>query len=130
MGYLLDADFIVQALAGRSDAPGILNRLAPEGVATTWVTVGEVYEGAFGSPDPQLRLAAFREFLRPLLVLGVDDPIMERFAEIRTLLRRQGQLISDFDIVLGATALWYDFTVLTYNLRHLRRIPNLKLYEF
>ena len=130
MAYLLDADFIIQALAGRPEARETLHRLAPEGVATAWVTVGEVYEGAFRSSDPQLHLEAFRDFLRPLLILGLDDPIMERFAEIRTLLRRRGQLISDFDIVLGAIALSFDLTVLTYNLRHLGRIPNLKLHQF
>ncbi len=53
---------------------------------------------------------------------------MEKFAEIRALLRRRGELISDFDILLGATALHHDLTVLTYNKRHFERIPDLKLY--
>ncbi len=54
---------------------------------------------------------------------------MERFAEIRSLLRRQGEIISDFDILLGATALHYNLTVLTFNVRHLQRIPDLSLYQ-
>ena len=53
---------------------------------------------------------------------------MEKFAEIRALLRRKGELISDFDMLLGATALHHDLTVLTYNTRHFKRIPDLKLY--
>ncbi len=54
---------------------------------------------------------------------------MERFAETRAFLRRRGELISDFDILLGATALHHDLTVLTFNVRHLQRIPDLKLYQ-
>ena len=54
---------------------------------------------------------------------------MERFAEIRALLRRRGEIISDFDIIIGATALHYDLTVLTFNLRHLQRIPELRVYQ-
>jgi len=54
---------------------------------------------------------------------------MERFAEIRAYLRRGGELISDFDILIGATAVFYDLTVLTYNMRHFKRIPDLKLYQ-
>jgi tRNA(fMet)-specific endonuclease VapC len=54
---------------------------------------------------------------------------MERFAGIRADLRRRGQIISDFDILLAATALHYDLTVLSRNIRHFNRIPDLKLYQ-
>jgi tRNA(fMet)-specific endonuclease VapC len=53
---------------------------------------------------------------------------MEQFAEVRAYLRRRGELISDFDILLGATALHDDLTLLTYNTRHFKRIPHLKIY--
>jgi tRNA(fMet)-specific endonuclease VapC len=65
----------------------------------------------------------------PFRVLALSDPIVERFAETRAFLRRRGELISDFDILLGATALHHDLTVLTFNVRHLQRIPDLKLYQ-
>jgi predicted nucleic acid-binding protein len=53
---------------------------------------------------------------------------MERFAKIRSLLRRQGKLIADFDLLLGTTALHHDLTVFTYNVRDVTRIPELRLY--
>ena len=65
----------------------------------------------------------------PYRMIGLDELIAERFAEIRSLLRRQGQLISDFDILLAATALARDLTVLTYNSRHFERIPDLRIYR-
>jgi predicted nucleic acid-binding protein len=128
MPYLLDADWVINALAGRQRAVDTLRQLAPEGIAISWVTVGEVYEGAFGFPDPAARLTSFRRFLQPFRILDLNDPIMERFAGIRSLLRRRGEIIPDFDILIGATALHYDLTVLTDNVRHLRRIPGLKHY--
>jgi predicted nucleic acid-binding protein len=54
--------------------------------------------------------------------------IMERFADIRSLLRRRGERISDFDSLIGATALHHDLTLLSYDTRHFKRIPDLKLY--
>jgi predicted nucleic acid-binding protein len=129
MSYLLDADWAIEALAGRRNTDQILAALLSDGVAISWVTVGEIYEGAFGFSDPQAHLATFREFLHQLRVLGLNDPIVERFAEIRSTLRRQGQIISDLDILLAATALHHDLTVLTRNIRHFSRIPNLKLYS-
>jgi predicted nucleic acid-binding protein len=41
----------------------------------------------------------------------------------------RGELIPDFDPLIGATALVHDLTVLTFNLRHFQRIPELKLYQ-
>lgn len=128
MGYILDADWVVNALAKRRSAHTILNRLAPSGLAISWVTVGEIYEGAFGFSNPEPHLAAFRQFLHPLSILGLDDPTMERFAEIRSSLRRRGELIPDFDILLAATALRHDLVVLSFNIEHFERVPEVRLY--
>lgn len=129
MKYLLDADWAIQALLGKPYAVSTLEKLAPEGIAISWITVGELYEGAFGFANPQQHLASFREFIRPLHTYGVNDAVMERFATIRSFLRRRGQIIPDFDILLAATALEYQLTVLTFNHKHLSKIPDLRLYK-
>jgi tRNA(fMet)-specific endonuclease VapC len=51
--------------------------------------------------------------------------VIERAAIIYTDLYRRGQLISDADILIGATALANDCRLITNNERHLRRIPGL-----
>ncbi len=93
------------------------------------MTVGELYEGAFGSPDPEAELSIIRRFLQSFSILDLNDPIMERFATLRALLRRRGELIPDLDLLVGATAVHYDLTLLTSNVRHFRRIPDLRLYS-
>lgn len=129
MPYLLDADWVINALAGRRRAADILEQLTSGGVGISWITVGEIYEQAFRSSNPSAYIESFNHFLLPFRILGVNGPIMERFAELRALLRRQGALIPDFDILLAATALHYNLTVLTFNIRHLSRIPDLHLYQ-
>jgi tRNA(fMet)-specific endonuclease VapC len=129
MPYLLDSDWIINALAGRRGAVEVLGNLAVEGIAVSLISVGEVYEGAFGSPNPAAHLDAFRRFLRPHRVLGLNDPIMERFAQVRYMLRRRGEMIPDLDLLLGATALHYNLTLLTFNVRHMARIPGLRLHS-
>jgi tRNA(fMet)-specific endonuclease VapC len=62
-------------------------------------------------------------------LLTLDDPIMESFAELRAFLRRRGLLIPDFDLLIGATALHYDLTLLTFNCRHFERMPGVRLYQ-
>jgi tRNA(fMet)-specific endonuclease VapC len=128
MEYILDADWVINALAGKRGASPILRELRSSGIALSMVTIGELYEGAFGAPDPHRRLVEFREFFSIFTVLPLTDPIMERFGRLRHQLRAQGNLIPDFDLLIAATALELDLTVLTFNVRHFDRIPGLRLY--
>jgi predicted nucleic acid-binding protein len=38
-------------------------------------------------------------------------------------------MVADLDLLIAATALAYDLTLLTFNRRHFQRIPNLRLYS-
>jgi tRNA(fMet)-specific endonuclease VapC len=128
MTYIVDADWVINALTGYRNAAPVLTRLAPQGIAVSAVTVAEIYEGVFKSSNPAEHLRLYRGLLQPFRRLPVIDAIAERFAEIRAFLRRRGQTISDFDTLLAATALEHDLTVLTYNLDDFKRIPDLRLY--
>lgn len=127
MVYLLDTSWIIQLLAGHNETVTFHKSPYPD-MMVSYITVGEIYDVAFAYANPQAHLSSFRQFLAPFTLLTLNDPIMERFADIRSLLRRRGELISDFDILIGATALHHDLTLLTYNTRHFKRIPDLKLY--
>lgn len=129
MPYLLDTDWIIQALTNHPHTVVTLNRLAHFGIAISLISIGEVYEGAFRSSNPQEHLKSFRQFATPFHILNLNDDIMEQLAEIRAFLRRHGKLIPDFDILLGATSLHYDLTLLTYNVQHFDRIPDLRIYR-
>ncbi len=127
--YLLDTDWIIQAMGNRQPAVQTLRRLAGSRIFVSYITFGEIYEGSFDSVNPDAHLVIFRQFLSAYHILTLSDPIMERFAELRASLRRRGQLISDFDLLIGATALHYGLTLLTFNRRDFARIPDLKLYQ-
>ena len=129
MRYLVDSDWLIDAATGRPRAQHLLSSLSPEGLAVSIVAVAEVYEGAFGAPDPQYALSVLREFLTDFAVLPITDSIAERFAWLRAELRRQGRLIPDMDLLIAATALEEDLTFVTRNVRHFERIAGLRLYR-
>jgi predicted nucleic acid-binding protein len=55
---------------------------------------------------------------------------MERFGMIRGALPRQiRQQIGDMDLLIAATALEHDLTLLTRNIRDFSQIPDLRLYQ-
>ncbi len=127
--YLLDSDWIIQALSNRQPAARLLQRLEGSAIFVSYISVGEIYEGAFVTANPQAHLTSFRQFLSSYRILTLTDPIMERFAELRSYLRRRGQRIPDFDLLIAATALHYNLTLLTFNRRDFERIPDLVVYH-
>jgi len=80
MPYILDADWIIHSLAGQSRAVTTLRQLLTERLAVSLVTVGEIYEVAFNSVNPEAHLASFRRFLAPIRIVNRNEGIIERFA--------------------------------------------------
>lgn len=129
MKYLIDTDWVIEYLKGREPVTQTLSGLAHDGLAISILTYGEVYEGIYFGRKPQDNEQAFQSFLRGVNIVPLTQAIMRQYANIRGTLRKQGLLIGDIDILIAATALEYDLTLLTSNTRHYVRIPNLKLYQ-
>jgi tRNA(fMet)-specific endonuclease VapC len=128
--YLLDTDWIVDVLNGQEKAIKTVLELASSGLAISIITYGELYEGAAFARDPEPALSGLRNFLKGKAILPLTQPIMERFAHIRGSLPRQiRQQIGDLDILIAATCLAYNLTLLTRNIKDFQQIPNLKLYQ-
>jgi tRNA(fMet)-specific endonuclease VapC len=129
MPYLLDTDWAIQAFGGREPATATLRRFARLGVAVSRITFAELYHGAHMSINPQASTVEIRDFLSPYQQVEISDRIKERFGEIRAELQRRGELIGDFDILIAATAIEHDLTLLTFNRRHYERVPGLRMYQ-
>lgn len=127
--YLIDTDYVVDWLKGQQPARALLEVLAPDGLAISIITYGEVYEGIYYGTKPQEYTHGFQQFLRGANVLPLTRRIMQRFARVRGELRRTGLIIGDPDILIVATALYHELVVVTRNIRHFERIPGLTLYQ-
>jgi tRNA(fMet)-specific endonuclease VapC len=129
VSYLVDTDWIIDSIASIGTARTTLERLSPNGLAVSIITLGELYEGAYASDNPENRLATFQQFLNGFVVLGLTDAIMHTFAKTRAQLRRSGNIIPDMDLLIASTARTFDLTLLTRNIRHFERVPDLKIYQ-
>ncbi len=52
-------------------------------------------------------------------------PVFEVFAEQKTRLRKLGTPISDFDLLIGCTALFHNFVLSSRNIKEMMRIEGL-----
>lgn len=68
--------------------------------------------------------------LRPFRKLPLDEPLARKAAEFRRPLRLRGELIGDFDILIAATAVTADMILVTDNLEHFRRLPEVNVVSY
>ena len=126
MIYLLDADWIISFLNGRSEAVEAVSQLADEGIVVSIITWGEIYEGLLAVSEPERRLAQFEEFTFNVDLIAPDIVVARYYAQTRAQLRSQGLLIPDNDLWIAATALAFDLTLVSRD-DHFTRIPGLRL---
>ena len=62
-------------------------------------------------------------------VLGIDEEVTRIFGRERGRLRRLGRTVGDLDLLIAATALRYDLTLLSNNRRHFELIENLQIFS-
>ena len=61
-----------------------------------------------------------------ILSLPISDSL-ELYGDNRYLLEKQGLRIDDFDLLIGTTAIVNNLVVVTENIKHLGRIPQVQV---
>jgi tRNA(fMet)-specific endonuclease VapC len=124
---LVDTDWIIHWLNGHPAIGRRLEEVRPQGVALSVVSLAELYEGIYHSHAPDRNERDLRNFLTGLTLLGVDQETCQVFGRERGRLRAARTMIADLDLLIGATALRHELTVLTNNRRHFGLIQGLRI---
>jgi tRNA(fMet)-specific endonuclease VapC len=127
MTFLLDTDTCVFWLRGRPAVHARLAAAGPEALSISSITLAELHYGADCSAHPDANHQTIDDFASSVTVLPIDALIARRFGAIKAVLRRQGNLIEDFDLLLAATALVNGLTLITNNTAHFERIAGLTI---
>ncbi len=127
MPFLVDTDWIVHSRRGRADIKAKLADLSSEGLAISVVSLAELYEGIYHSTEPDNAQSTLDRFVRGVDVLGIDEEVTRIFGRERGGLRKLHKTIGDLDLMIGATALRHNLTLLSNNRRHFAQIENLRI---
>ena len=129
--YLLDTNACIRVLNGTS-APLIarLRSHAPSDLRVSSVTRAELLYGARRSARVAENLRLLTGFFAPLVSLPFDDACAEEYGALRARLAAAGRPIGPNDLLIAATALAHDLTLVTHNLREFSRIAGLKIEDW
>ena len=127
MRFLIDTDWSIQCLHGVQNVLSRVDEMSSQGIGISVISLAELYEGVLYSVNPQRDEEALHEFLRGVFLVEVDSETCRIFAQERGRLRAEGNLLGDFDLMIGAMAVRHDLTLLTNNRRHFTRIDGLQI---
>ena len=127
ISYLVDTDWIIHYLSGVESIVEKLQALQKEGLAVSIISLAELYEGVYSSKDSQAAQEGIDDFLKNVSVVDINEEICQIFGRERSRLRKQGNLIGDFDLLIASTSLNYELTLLTNNLKHFERVEGMRL---
>lgn len=123
---LLDTDILSELLRQH---PLVLQRTRAylaehERLAFSIITRYELLRG-LKAKQARTQEAAFTLLCQASLIFPLTDQVVDRAATLYGELHRQGALLPDADLLIAATALEAQRTLITNNLAHFQRVPNL-----
>ena len=125
-GYLLDTNICIYLLKGRYNIAERLSSLDDVRVCISEITLAELYYGASKSERKKEQIRDVNIIADMFEVLPISDSL-ELYGDNRYLLEKQGLRIDDFDLLIGTTAIVNNLVVVTENIKHLGRIPQVQV---
>jgi len=130
MSYLLDTNICIYWLKGNQviEQQAIKNGL--ENLFISFITLSELYYGAFRSKRVLENLASIYFLKNKLKVIESNEKICETFGKIKANLVNSGKIIDDADIFIASCALNINATLVTNNEKHFVEIEDLKIVNW
>lgn len=129
--YLLDTCTVSYFLKEENRVIAHLKQILPEQIYISALTVLEIEYGLTiaGKRLKSLSLK-WQEFKELINILGFGNDTALIAAEIKGILKKQGQMIGAYDILIAATALEHNLVCVTSNTAEFLRIKALKVEDW
>lgn len=121
MTYLLDTNVIIDILHGNPTVLGHLRKETLQECCMTDITLYELYYGANLSSNPDGNIELIDRLAMSIAVLATTN-YMKEAARQKAMLKASGNLLEDFDIIIGCAAKVNDLTLVTGNMKHMCRL--------
>lgn len=90
------------------------------------ITKYEILKG-LKAKKAEKQIDSFNRFCENNFVLPITDDVIVKASDIYALLKEEGQLISDGDILVAAIAIINNLVLITNNTEHFSRVKDLQL---
>lgn len=127
--YLLDTNICIYFLKGQFNIKEKIKKVGIENCFLSEITIAEMKFGVENSDRKERNRKQLAEFQSLFDIIPIF-PSLDIYAKEKTRLRKSGQIVDDFDLLIGATAVFNDFTLVTRNVKHFEILDNIKIEDW
>jgi len=127
--YILDTNICVYLFKGKFEIDKKLINVGLENCSISEITLAELVYGAENSSNPEKHHELINSLIEDVSIIPIFDAI-QTYGKQKSRLRKQGVLISDFDFLIGSTAIANDMVMVTQNTREFERLEGIKLEDW
>lgn len=127
--YLLDTHAMTAWVKKDARFLAQLERFAPADLGISVMTEHEIRYGIACNPGLKTRVPV-EHLLSVLPRIPVSTQVASRAATLRADLRQKGLPIGPYDLLIAATGLAHNLTVITHNTREFNRVPDLRVEDW
>ena len=124
--YLLDTNICIFYMKGKYHLNEKIKKVGQDNCYISEITVAELLFGAARSTNKEKHLKQIASFIEQFKIFPIYD-ILSTFADKKAELCTMGQLIDDFDILIGSTAIHHGCIMVTENVKHLNHLSPIKI---
>ena len=130
MHYLIDTNIIIYRLKNLGNVNANFLKNEDKHMSLSVVSYGELVFGARKSKAVEKNMETVNVIKSIFPLIEITSEIMNIFGEIKAYTQKIGKTIDDMDLLIAATAIINNFTLVTHNTKHFENIPNLKIEDW
>ena len=128
--FVLDTNSLIYYFKGLGNVAATLLQTPPRDIGIPSIVLYELEVGISKSTAPEKRSKQLAVLTSVVNVLPFGVQEAKQAAQIRAALESRGQPIGPYDILIAATALANQATLVTHNLREFGRIRGLQVEDW
>ncbi|MBR1521330.1 MAG: PIN domain-containing protein [Bacteroidaceae bacterium] len=125
--YLLDTNIVIEYLRHNTVVADKIKSVGVDNCAISVITVHKLYWGVYEAPEKYF----ISELSKVEIIKKYFDiiplPENDSYAKTKSSLKKKGEMVDDFDILIAATAMQNNMVVVTDNLCHFERINGISI---
>jgi tRNA(fMet)-specific endonuclease VapC len=131
--YVLDTNAVSALMRGDAGVVAMLGEKDKQDISVPQPVMAEIAYGIERLPRSRRKERLRERFSlvrEELARIPWDDDVSDQFGAAKAGLERAGQRLEDFDVAVAAHALSTGAVLVTSNVRHLARVPGLKVEDW
>jgi len=128
--FVLDTNTLIYYFKGMGKVKENLLAVPPFAIGIPSIVLFELYTGIAKSTNSQKRQKQLHHLVSLVNILPFGDVEAKCAARIRANLELRGEPIGQYDLLIAATALAHNMTLVTHNIKEFSKVVDLKIVDW